>query len=387
MRGTVMWQTGYRLLQWLVFPWVLARLWWRGRAEPAYRERIGERFGFYGDEPPVKPVIWLHAVSLGETRAAEPLLRALQSRHPECELLLTQMTATGREAAQQLFGDSVRIAWLPYDYPSAVRRFLRHFRPRLGILMETEIWFNLVRESGRAGVPLLLANARMSARSARSYAAVAPLVRTAIGSLAAIAAQTADDAERLQRFGARTVEVTGNLKFDAAPAPGMQDLAARFRGGYGGRKVFLVASTREGEEELLLDALERNVPGDALVVIVPRHPQRFDAVAQFLAGRGLKFARRSANAPVPPDCGLVLGDSMGEMVAYYGACDAAFIGGSLLPYGGQNLIEACAAGVPVLVGPYTYNFAQAAESAIAAGAALRVSDAADAVRQACALLQ
>jgi 3-deoxy-D-manno-octulosonic-acid transferase len=382
-----MWQAGYRLLQWLVFPWVLVRLWWRGRAEPGYREGVGERFGFYGDEPPVKPVIWLHAVSLGETRAVEPLLRALQTRHPECELLLTQMTATGREAAQQLLGNGVRIAWLPYDYPSAVRRFLRHFRPRLGILMETEIWFNLVRESGRAGVPLVLANARMSERSARNYAAVAPLVRAAIGSLAAIAAQTAADAERLKRLGARAVEVTGNLKFDAAPAPGMQELAARFRIWFGGRKVFLVASTREGEEELLLDALQRHVPGDALVVIVPRHPQRFDPVAQLFAGRGLKFARRSANAPVPPECDWVLGDSMGEMAAYYGACDAAFIGGSLLAYGGQNLIEACAAGVPVLVGPYTYNFAQAAESAIAAGAALRVSDAAEAVRQARELLQ
>jgi len=212
-------------------------------------------------------------------------------------------------------------------------------------------------------------------------------VRAAIESLAAIAAQTAADAERLKRLGARAVEVTGNLKFDAAPAPGMRDLAARFRSWFGGRKVFLAASTREGEEELLLNALERHVLGDALVVIVPRHPQRFDPVAQLFAGRGLKFARRSASAPVPPDCGLVLGDSMGEMAAYYGACDAAFIGGSLLAYGGQNLIEACAVGVPVLVGPHTYNFGQATESAIAAGAALRVSDAADAVRQARELLQ
>src|SRR6266498_2263230 len=175
-----MWRIGYQVLLWLAFPWVLARLWWRGRAEPAYRRGIGERFGFYG-EPPAKPVIWLHAVSVGETRAAEPLLRALQSRHPECGLLVTQMTATGREAAQHLLGGAVRVAWLAYDYPSAVRRFLRHFRPRLGILMETEIWFNLVHECERSGVPLLLANARMSARSARGYALVGPLVRSALG--------------------------------------------------------------------------------------------------------------------------------------------------------------------------------------------------------------
>ncbi len=380
-----MWQAGYRLLLWLASPWVLVRLWWRGRAEPGYRERPGERFGFYV-EPPSKPVIWLHAVSLGETRGAEPLLRALQSRHPECELLITQMTATGRTAAKQLFGD-VRVAWLAYDYPSAVRRFLRHFQPRLGILMETEIWFNLVRECERRGVPLVLANARMSEKSARGYAAAAPLVRAALARLSAIGAQTAEDAERLLGLGARAVEITGNLKFDVVPAPGGESLAAGFRSWFGGRKVLLAASTREGEEELLLDALEENALGDAVLVIVPRHPQRFDSVAQLLAARGINFSRRSANAPPEAGCDVVLGDSMGEMAVYYGASDAAFIGGSLLAYGGQNLIEACAAGVPVLVGPHTYNFAQAAESAIAAGAAMRVKDAGDAIRQARAILQ
>jgi 3-deoxy-D-manno-octulosonic-acid transferase len=381
-----MWQAGYRMLLWLALPWILARLWWRGRAESGYREHVGERFGFHGERP-AKPVIWLHAVSVGETRAAEPLLRALQSLHPECEMLLTQMTATGRQAAKQLFGREVRIAWLPYDYPSAARRFLFHFRPRIGILLETEIWFNLVRECERAGVPLVLANARMSEKSARSYAAVAPLTRSAIGRLSAIAAQTDEDADRLRALGARAVEVTGNLKFDAQSAPGDEALAARFRHGFGARKVLLAASTREGEEELLLDALEENALGDAVLLIVPRHPQRFDAVARLLADRGLKFARRSGNAPLDRGCDFVLGDSMGEMAAYYRACDVALVGGSLLAYGGQNLIEACAAGVPVLVGPYTYNFTQAAESAIAAGAAVRVSDAGDALRQARVLLQ
>ena len=381
-----MWGIGYRLLLWFAFPWVLVRLWWRGRAEPMYRQNIGERFGFYG-RPPGKPVIWLHAVSLGETRAAEPLLRALQSLYPGCELLITQMTATGREAAQALFGNAVRVAWLAYDYPSAVRRFVRHFRPRLGILMETEIWFNLVCECERSGVPLLLANARMSARSARGYAVVAPLVRTALGRMGAVAAQTDKDAERLLSLGARAVKVTGNLKFDAVLSVGSEELAAQFRRWFGDRSVLLAASTREGEEELLLDALEKNTLGKAILVIVPRHPQRFDAVARLLSARGLKFTRRSANARLEPDCDIVLGDSMGEMVAYYRAVDVAFVGGSLLAYGGQNLIEACAAGVPVLVGPYTYNFAQAAESAIAAGAALRANDAGEAIRLARALLQ
>ena len=380
-----MWRIGYRLLLWLAFPFVLARLWWRGRQEPRYRENPGERFGFYGTRP-LRPVIWLHAVSLGETRAAEPLLRALRQRHPECDLLITQMTATGREAAQQLFGDSAQVAWLAYDYPSAVRRFLRHFRPRLGILMETEIWFNLVAECERSRVPLMLANARMSAGSARGYAVVGPLVRDALGGLGAVAAQTAEDADRLRSLGAREIEVTGNLKFDVEPAAGSESLAAQFRMRLGNRRIFLAASTREGEEELLLDALKRDPLGDALVVIVPRHPQRFDVVAQLLAARGFKFARRSANEPVESDCSVVLGDSMGEMAAYYRACDVAFVGGSLLRYGGQNLIEACAAGVPVLIGPYTYNFAQAAASAVAAGAALRVDSAEEAVRQARSLL-
>src|SRR6202795_4051790 len=359
-----MWQLGYRLLLWIAFPWVLLRLWWRGHAEPGYKQGIGERFGFYGD-PSGRPVIWLHAVSVGETRAAEPLLRALRSRHPDCEILITQMTATGREAAQQLFGGAVRVAWLSYDYPSAVGRFLRHFRPRLGVLMETEIWFNLVSECERAGVPLVLANARMSEKSARGYPMVTPLVGAALGRLNAIGAQTAEDAERLRALGARAVEVTGNLKFDVEPALGSEALAARFRSWFRGRRVLLCASTREGEEELLLDALEKNSLGDAIMVIVPRHPQRFDAVAQLLTARGLKFARRSGDGPLASGCDFVLGDSMGEMAAYYRACDTAFVGGSLLAYGGQNLIEACAAGVPVLVGPYTYNFAQAAESAVA----------------------
>src|SRR5882672_1695808 len=296
-----MWRAGYRLLLWLAFPLVLARLWWRGRHEPGYRQNIAERFGFYPTRP-ARPVIWLHAVSVGETRAAEPLLRALRSRHPECDLLITQMTATGREAARQLLDGSAQVAWLAYDYPFAVRRFLRHFRPRLGILMETEIWFNLVAECERSGVPLVLANARMSARSARGYSVVGPLVRDALARLSAVAAQTAEDADRLRSLGARAIEVTGNLKFDVDPAAGSDALAAQFRQRFGKRRVFLAASTREGEEELLLDALKRDPMGDALVVIVPRHPQRFDAVAQLLAARDFKFARRSANGPVGADC-------------------------------------------------------------------------------------
>src|SRR3989475_7511948 len=237
--------------------------------------------------------------------------------------------------------------------------------------METEIWFHLVGECQRSGVPLLLANARMSAKSARSYAAVAPLVRVALGGLSAVAAQTTEDAERLRSLGARDVEVTGNLKFDADLKAESESLAAQFRQRFGSRAVVLAASTREGEEELLLDALEQNALGDAILVIVPRHPQRFDTVAQLLASRGLKFIRRSADTPLDADCDIVLGDSMGEMAAYYRACDVAFVGGSLLTYGGQNLIEACAACLPVLFGTYHHNFTHVAHSSVPTGPAGR----------------
>jgi 3-deoxy-D-manno-octulosonic-acid transferase len=371
----VIWRLAYRLLLWLFFPWVLIHLWWRGRRQPGYREHIGERFGWYRARP-TRPVIWVHAVSVGETRAAEPLVRALAARYPGHELLLTQMTPTGRETAQQLFGGAATIVYLPYDYPAAVARFLARFRPRLGILMETEIWFNLVESCARLGVPLLLANARLSERSARGYELVAPLTRAALRGLAAVSAQTREDAERLERLGAQGVEVTGNLKFDVALAPQLLALGAELKQRIGQRPVLLAASTREGEEELVLDALARVRVEGLLLLLVPRHPQRFDEVAALLAKRRLSYLRRSDNRALPPDCRVLLGDSMGEMPAYYAACDLAFIGGSLLPYGGQNLIEACAVGRPLLFGRHMYNFAEASRLALAAGAAIEVADAA-----------
>jgi len=370
----VIWRSAYRLLLWLLFPWALVHLWWRGRRQPAYRKHIGERFGWYQVRP-ARPVIWLHAVSVGETRAAEPLVRALAARYPAHELLLTQMTPTGRDTAQQLFGVAATIVYLPYDYPGAVARFLARFRPRLGILMETEIWFNLVEGCARQGVPLLLANARLSEKSARGYAWVAPLTRAALAGLAAVSAQSREDADRLARLGARGVEVTGNLKFDVALAPQLLALGAELKQRIGQRPVLLAASTREGEEELVLDAFSRIRVEGVLLLLVPRHPQRFDAVARLLAKRNFSYLRRSDNRVLPPDCRILLGDSMGEMTAYYTACDLAFIGGSLLPFGGQNLIEACAVGRPLLFGPHMYNFAEASRLALEAGAAVEVVDA------------
>ena len=371
----MIWRLAYRLVLWLALPWVLAHLWWRGRRQPGYRRHIGERFGWYQMRP-ARPVIWIHAVSVGETRAVEPLVRALAARHPGHELLLTQMTPTGRETAQRLYGAVATIVYLPYDYRGAVTRFLARFRPQLGILMETEIWFNLVDRCARQGVPLLLANARMSEKSARGYELVAPLSRAALAGLAAVSAQTREDAQRLIQLGAQGVEVTGNLKFDVVLAPRLLDLGAEMRRRIGRRPVLLAASTREGEEELVLEALGRMRTEGLLLLLVPRHPQRFDEVAALLSRHKISYLRRSDTGTLPPDCRVLLGDSMGEMAAYYAACDVAFIGGSLLPYGGQNLIEGCAVGRALLFGPHMYNFAEASRLAIAAGAAIEVADAA-----------
>lgn len=390
-----MWRFGYRLLLWCALPLLLFRLWWRGLREPGYWSHIGERFGRYVDASDLgkRGVIWLHAVSIGETRAAEPLVRALAARYPDRALVITHMTATGRDTAKRLFAGlpQVHFAWLPYDYPFAVRGFLKRFRPQLGIIMETEVWPNLVHACEAQAVPLMLANARLSEKSASGYGLVAPLARQAFSGLTAIAAQTEEDASRLAALGARreVIEVTGNLKFDVAAAPAMAELGDLMRERIGRRPVFLAASTREGEEALLLEAIRNctELPSDLLVAIVPRHPQRFDEVAALLDRMSLKFVRRSDNTPVPAQYGFVLGDSLGEMAAYYRSCDCAFVAGSLLPLGGQNLIEASAAGVPVLIGPHTFNFAQAADAAVGAGAALRVPDAHSLVREVARLLE
>jgi 3-deoxy-D-manno-octulosonic-acid transferase len=346
---------------------------------------LGERLGFYR-EAMASGAIWVHAVSLGETRAAQPLVTALRTRFPDHVLLVTHMTATGREAATSLYGEFATLAFLPYDLPWAVRRFVAHFRPRLGILMETELWPNLLSECRRAGVPVLLANARLSEKSAHGYRRVGPLAREALADLAAVSAQTEADAARLTALGAHGVAITGNLKFDITAAPELTARGRELRRLFGERPVLLAASTREGEETLILDALARSPLSGALTVIVPRHPQRFDEVAALLRSRGLAFVRRSEGRPVPAEHAFALGDSMGEMTAYYAAADVAFIGGSLLPYGAQNLIEACAVGAPVVIGPSTFNFAQAAAEAIAAGAAVQVADADALARDAARLL-
>jgi 3-deoxy-D-manno-octulosonic-acid transferase len=369
----------YTALSFLLLPYARLRLAWRARREPRYREHVAERFGYYPDLP-AAPVIWLHAVSLGETRGAEALVNALFERYPDHRLLVTHMTPTGRGAGEALYGDRVLRAYLPYDTPAAVARFLQHFSPQCGLLMETEIWPNLIRACRDRRIPLLLINARLSARSARRYARVRGFAREVLNELTGIAAQTESDAQRFIDLGANKVSAVGNLKFDIAPPPGQIALGAALRSAIGDRPVMLAASTREGEEELVLDAVAAaTVPG-LLTIVVPRHPQRFDPVVKLFDARGLRWQQRSELGASPKAGGVaeatqvVLGDSLGEMFAYYRSADLAFIGGSLVDWGGHNLIEACAIGTPVLVGPYTMNFADATERALADGAARRVAD-------------
>jgi 3-deoxy-D-manno-octulosonic-acid transferase len=369
----------YTLLWHLALPFVPLRLWWRGRREPGYRERIGERFGRYGRDAraPRGSVLWVHAVSLGETRAAAPLVERLQREFPGATVLVTHMTATGRAAGRALFGDRVAQAWLPYDVPFAIHGFLAHWNPRAALIMETELWPNTIALARERGIPLFLVNARMSERSAAGYARFPSVTRPMLASLSGVAAQSRADAARLEALGAPAPIVTGSLKFDIAIPETATALGRELRLRFGeARPIWLAASTREGEEALILDAIAaRGLPPATLTVVVPRHPQRFAEVANLLRERGVPFVRRSDNAPVPADIDVVLGDSMGEMTGYCAAADVVFVGGSVLPLGGQNLIEPIALGRPTVVGPHMFNFAEATQKALAAGAAIEVRDA------------
>ncbi len=401
-------RAAYASLLWLAIPAYLARLWWRGRREPGYRQHMAERLGWPATPPPPGR-LWVHAVSLGETLAAAPLLQALREQQPGLRVLLTHGTATGREAGAKLLQPGDAQAWLPYDTPGAVRRFLRAHRPVAGVLMETEIWPALLQAAQHQGVPMLLANARLSARSAAKGQRLALLLQPAVASLHAVLAQTEADAQRLRAAGAARVQVMGSLKFDITPSPALLAQGQAWRqalaqGAIQGvtqgatqgvtqasrRAVVLAAVTREGEEAALLSAW-RAVPAPRpLLLLVPRHPQRFDAVATLVAQAGLSLQRRSAWADAPPaaaaQADVWLGDSLGEMALYYACADVALLGGSFEPLGGQNLIEAAACGCPLLMGLHTFNFAQAADDALAAGAAERCADLPAAVARALALV-
>lgn len=373
----------YALTFYLAQPLVWARLLWRARKQPEYLRHVGERYGFHQHPAPSR-LIWVHVVSVGETRAAEPLIKALLNTYPDHDVLMTHMTPTGRATGGELiakYGERLHQAYLPYDLPDACGRFLDHFKPRLGLLMETELWPNLIAATARRNIPVSLVNARLSAKSQRGYLRLLPLIRPAFDALRAVAAQTPADAERLVAIGAQRVSVFGNIKFDVTPAPEKLELGKEWRQALGNRPIWLAASTREGEEALILDAFCRLNEPSLLLLLVPRHPQRFNEAAALVEERKLKLCRRSAGPLPTEDTQVWLGDSMGEMPAYFAVADISIMGGTLLPFGGQNLIEAAACGCPVLVGPHTYNFLQASEDATACGAARRIADAGSAAAE------
>lgn len=370
---------------------VLAPLYllWRARRQPEYLRHWGERYGWGQYPKSNRPRIWIHAVSVGETRAAQPLVAALLARWPDHDILLTHMTPTGRETGEALVRahpGRVQQCYLPYDLPWAMGRFLRTIRPRIGLVMETEVWPNLLASARAQGLPMALVNARLSEKSLAKALRTPKLMREAAEAFSLVLAQSADDARRLEASGAQGVQVVGNLKFDFTPSADQLVRGHEWRREMA-RPVWLFASTREGEEALILEALRpcfgwRDVNGAAPVfLVVPRHPQRFDSVADLLSSSGLPLRRRSQEPDLPAALGaepgpvFVLGDSMGEMALYYALADVALMGGSLLPFGSHNVIEPAAIGTPLVLGPSIYNFVQAAEDAMAAGAALQVADA------------
>jgi 3-deoxy-D-manno-octulosonic-acid transferase len=371
----------------LASPVLLARWWWRGRQEPGYRLALIERLGLYSGRP--EPgAVWLHAVSLGETRAATPLVAALRQQCPGVRLLLTHTTATGRAAGAELLRAGDAQCWLPIDTPGSVRRFLAHWRPAVGVLMETEVWPQLQAAAAQAHVPTVLANARLSARSLRRGQRFESLMRPAAAHLSAVLAQTEDDAERLRHMGATSVQVAGNLKFDLQPDATLLAQGQAWRAASSHRLTLMLAVSREGEEALFLDAWAALPEAERpRVLIVPRHPQRFDEVAELVRRSGLRLSRRSSWTDAPDEADVWLGDSLREMPLYYGLADVALLGGSFAPLGGQNLIEAAACGTPLVMGPHTFNFEQAAEGALEAGAALRATDMPSGVAMALQLLR
>ena len=381
------------LYSWLVrcaVPFAYAAILWRALRDHHYRQGLLERLGF--GPALCTPSIWLHAVSLGEMSAAAPLARALRLRFPEIPLVVTTATPAGRTRATALFGGGADIRFLPYDTPGSVRRFLKRTRPRAAIIMETELWPNLLRECERGRIPVLLASARLSLRSVSRYRRFGGLFAGVFSQNLLVAAQSAEDAERFKSIGAdaERTQVVGNVKFDLEFDAGIVPAGKALRTTYAGtRPVWIAGSTHAGEEEQLLDAhalLLESIPS-AVLLLVPRHADRFTAVAELLARRGVKFARRSGMAsgmasgtqaqPLPRDTPVLLVDTVGELVALYASADAAFVGGSLVPIGGHNLLEPAALGLPVLTGPSYYNSQEIAQLLLARGAALEVKSAQD----------
>lgn len=375
-------RTLYTALFYLGLPLVAIRLWLRARKAPAYAKRIGERFT-YG-MPTLQPGgIWVHAVSVGESIAAAPMIRALLERYPALPITVTCMTPTGSERIQALFANEPRIqhCYLPYDLPCAAARFLDRVQPRLAVIMETELWPNHIHQCAKRGIPVALANGRLSERSARGYGRFSKLTAPMLAEMSLFAVQTEAEAQRFRDLGARSeaVEVTGSIKFDLTIDPQLLQRAAELRSQWQAqeRPVWIAASTHEGEDEVVLDAHRRLLGShpDALLILVPRHPERFNAVFELCQREGFATVRRSTGAHVGAQTSVLLGDTMGELLFLYALADSAFVGGSLVPNGGHNLLEPAALAKPVLSGPHLFNFLDIAAQLREAGALAEVDDA------------
>ena len=375
-------RTLYTVLFYLGLPLVAIRLWLRARKAPAYAKRIGERFTL--GMPTLQPGgIWVHAVSVGESIAAAPMIRALLQRYPALPITVTCMTPTGSERIQALFANEPRIqhCYLPYDLPCAAARFLDRVQPKLAVIMETELWPNHIHQCAKRGIPVALANGRLSERSARGYGRFSKLTAPMLAEMSLFAIQTEAEAQRFRDLGARpqTVEVTGSIKFDLTIDPQLLQRAAELRSQWQAqdRPVWIAASTHEGEDEVLLDAHRRLLSShpDALLILVPRHPERFNSVFELCQREGFATVRRSTGANVDAQTSVLLGDTMGELLFLYALADSAFVGGSLVPNGGHNLLEPAALAKPVLSGPHLFNFLDIAAQMHEAGALVEVDDA------------
>lgn len=369
----------YSILFYLAIPLIVMRLVWRGVKAPDYFKRWNERFGFIATRNSKQKLIWVHAVSVGEVEACRPLIQGLQQRYPTHKILITTMTPTGSARVKMLFADKVLHVYLPYDLPFAVKRFLKAMQPQFGIIMETELWPNLILQCAKQSIPLVIANARLSARSAHGYQKVSTLARQMLQSLPLIATQTHSDRERFLQLGAdkEKVHAVGNLKYEITLPASAIERAEAIRALWGNRPVFIAASTHEGEEEQIIDAA-RKIRGqfrDLLLIIVPRHPERFDRVAALCRRSGLNILRRSEGKPCSSQVQALVVDSMGELSIFYGTADVAFVGGSLIAHGGHNLLEPAALSRPVITGPHYFNFLEVTKQFIEHHAAIEVKNA------------
>lgn len=367
----------YTLLLYALLPVILLRLLWRSYKTPAYSRGWKERFGRF-PAPGIRGSLWIHAVSVGEVQAAAPLIKKLLERHPEMPLVVTTTTPTGAERLRELFGDQVYHVYFPYDIPFAINGFLSRMNPRMLVMIETEIWPNLLMICREKGIKTLLANARLSGRSARGYARLGRFTRATFSNISLVAAQAPADAERFHALGVPSgrVQVTGSIKFDIHLPASLHEKAEVLRRDWGGRPVWVAASTHEGEDEIIVRAHKQvqMAHPQALLVLVPRHPERFDRVDGLCRRAGFRVARRSSSPGGVPGMEVYLGDTMGELTLFIAASDVAFVGGSLVPVGGHNILEPAALGVPILFGPHMFNFALISQMMLDAGAAAMVDD-------------